>query len=171
MKTFNRLCDALRAIVRVYILALALALFAIVIMTVFTREVFGWVYSWSEEVPRYLLIWVAFMSAAVCVDLKDHIAFDYFYTRAPGIAGRILHAVVTLGIIGFGYIMVRFGVLFVQDFGSDMMESIPFTNIWYYPALPISGLLIMLFGLRDLLNAWFAPELRTRSHAFDLGVE
>jgi 16S rRNA (cytosine1402-N4)-methyltransferase len=32
----------------------------------------------------------------------------------------------------FGWIMLWFGIQFVEDFGSDLMESIPFTNIWYY---------------------------------------
>jgi hypothetical protein len=34
------------------------------------------------------------------------------------------------------------------------MESIPFTNIWYYTAMPLSGGLIMLFSLRAQLNRW-----------------
>ncbi|MEO1019036.1 MAG: TRAP transporter small permease [Pseudomonadota bacterium] len=171
MRIFNQVCDILRNIVRVYILLIAAALFAVVIMTVFTREALGWVYSWSEEVPRYLLIWLAFMSAAVCVDVKDHIAFDYFYQRIQGIAGKLVKSIVNLGIIGFGFIMTWFGIDFVQDFGGDAMESIPFTNIWYYPSLPIAGALIMLFAMRDLLNIWLAPELRTQPASIALEAE
>jgi TRAP-type C4-dicarboxylate transport system permease small subunit len=54
----------------------------------------------------------------------------------------------------FGWIMFFFGIHFVHDFGSDLMESIPFTNFWYYTALPVSGFLIMLFALRSQLNTW-----------------
>ncbi len=171
MIVFNRLCDFVRGAVRVYTLLLATALFAIIIMTVFTREALGWVYSWTEEVPRYLLIWIAFMSSAICVDLKDHIAFDYFYQRVPGLAGKLLKSLVNIGIIGFGYVMVRFGIDFVRSFGGDSMESIPFTNIWYYPSLPIAGGLIILFALRDVLNIWLAPELRTVPASIALEAE
>ncbi len=171
MRAFNQFCDLVRGLVRVFTLLVTAALFAIVISTVFTRDVLGWVYSWTEEVPRYLLIWMAFMSAAICVDVKDHIAFDYFYQRVPGLAGKLVKSLVNIGIIGFGWIMVRYGVEFVQDFGADGMESIPFTNIWYYPALPISGALIILFAGRDLLNLWFAPELRTQPASIALEAE
>jgi TRAP-type C4-dicarboxylate transport system permease small subunit len=58
----------------------------------------------------------------------------------------------------FGWIMLWFGIQFVEDFGSDLMESIPFTNIWYYTALPLSGGLIMLFSLRAQLNHWAGVE-------------
>jgi TRAP-type C4-dicarboxylate transport system permease small subunit len=105
-------------------------------------------------VPRYLLIWISFLGAAVCVDLKDHIAFDYFLQRLP----LRLHDLVILGINAlmffFGWIMLWFGIQFVEDFGSDLMESIPFTNVWYYSAMPLSGGLIMLFSLRAQLNRW-----------------
>ena len=51
-------------------------------------------------------------------------------------------------IFGFGWIVFRYGIVFVQDFGSDLMETIPYTNYWYYPAMPISGFLIMLFSFK-----------------------
>ena len=48
--------------------------------------------------------------------------------------------------------MLFYGVRFVGQFGGDFMESIPFTNVWYYSALPVSGALMMLYSLRDQLN-------------------
>jgi TRAP-type C4-dicarboxylate transport system permease small subunit len=40
----------------------------------------------------------------------------------------------------------------VQDFGSDLMETIPHTNYWYYIAMPISGFLMMLFSLKLIVD-------------------
>ena len=40
----------------------------------------------------------------------------------------------------------------MQDFGSDLMETIPYTNYWYYPAMPISGFLIMLFSAKVMID-------------------
>jgi TRAP-type C4-dicarboxylate transport system permease small subunit len=158
MQQFNRIVDLIRETVRVVVLLQATAIFAIIVFTVVSRYGFNWVLSWSEEVPRYLLIWISFLGAAVCVDLKDHIAFDYFLKRLPA----RMHALVTMGINAlmffFGWIMLWFGIQFVEDFGSDLMESIPFTNIWYYTALPLSGGLIMLFSLRAQLNHWAGVE-------------
>lgn len=154
MSAFNRVVDLIVALARVVVLLQATAIFVIIVFTVISRYVFNFVLSWSEEVPRYLLIWISFLGAAVSVDLKDHIAFDYVYKR---FAGRLRAAVQTLinaAMLFFGWIMFFFGIQFVQDFGSDLMESIPFTNVWYYTALPVSGFLIMLFTLRAQLNAW-----------------
>jgi TRAP-type C4-dicarboxylate transport system permease small subunit len=155
---FNRAVDRLSAAVRVVILLMAAAIFAIVIVTVITRYGFNYVLSWSEEVPRYLLIWISFLGAAACVDLRDHIAFDYLYKRFPDPVRRAIQFLINAAIFGFGWIMLRYGIRFVQDFGGDFMESIPYTNVWYYTALPVSGALMMLYSLRDQLNVWFLGE-------------
>ena len=160
MRVFNRAVDLLSALLRAVILLQASAIFAIIIVTVVTRYGFNYVASWSEEVPRYLLIWISFLGAAVCVDLKHHIAFDYLYKRFPGRVRAAVQLLINAAIFGFGCIMLVYGVRFVQAFGGDLMESIPFTNVWYYTALPVSGALIMLYSLRDQLNTWFVGERR-----------
>lgn len=161
MLFFNKACELVSAVARVWTLLLATGLFGVVIATVVLRGTAGWVPSWSEEVPRYLMIWVGFMSAAVAVDRKDHIALDIVYEAVRGVPRLLLHSAVNLVIIAFGLIMLIYGIRFVQDFGGDLMESIPYRNYWYYTSLPISGGLVILFALRDLLNLWLSPQLRT----------
>jgi C4-dicarboxylate transporter DctQ subunit len=159
MQQLNRLVDAIREIARVVILLQATAMFVIIVFTVISRYGFNWVLSWSEEVPRYLLIWISFLGAAVCVDLKDHIAFDYFLKRFSGRLGALVRFGINAAMFFFGWIMFWFGIKFVEDFGGDLMESIPFTNHWYYTAMPISGFLIMLFCLRAQLNVWTGAQV------------
>lgn len=158
MRALNRAVDRLSALVRLVILLQASAIFGIIIVTVITRYGFNYVLSWSEEVPRYLLIWISFLGAAACVDLRDHIAFEYLFDRFPARVRAVVQILINLAIFGFGWIMLLYGIRFVQAFGDDFMESIPFTNVWYYTALPVSGALMMLYSLRDQLNAWFGDR-------------
>jgi TRAP-type C4-dicarboxylate transport system permease small subunit len=158
MSIFNRIVDLIVAIMRIVMLFQASAIFVIIVFTVISRYGFNFVFSWSEEVPRYLLVWIAFLGAAASVDLKDHIAFDYVYKRFTGQLRRAVELGINLAMLFFGGIMLIFGVQFVGDFGSDLMESIPFTNVWYYTAMPLSGFLIMLFALRSQLNIWLPGD-------------
>ena len=43
------------------------------------RYGFGQAVSWTEEVPRYLLIWISFLAAAVGVLNRDHVGFDVLF--------------------------------------------------------------------------------------------
>ena len=93
---------------------------------------FGRSLTWTEEVPRYLLIWISFLGAAACVARREHVGFDVLFNALPAPVRRWLGAAIGLLILGFGWIMFRYGIVFVKDFGPDLMETIPYTNYWYY---------------------------------------
>ena len=162
----DRALAVLITVARALILTATLGIFIIVLVAVFLRYVLGTSVSWSEEVPRYLLIWISFAGAAVGVARKEHIAFDLVYGALPPIPRRILGVLLNLLVLGFGWIMLRYGIVFVEDFGSDLMETIPYTNYWYYLAMPVTGALIMMFALQALLHT-----LVDRGAPSELGAE
>jgi TRAP-type transport system small permease protein len=149
---FNRCVDGLVAVVRWLCIVLATALFVVVVAAVVARYGFGQAVSWTEEVPRYLLIWISFLAAAVGVLKREHVGFDVLFYKLPPRTRRMIALALTALIGGFGWIMLRYGITFVSDFGSDLMETIPYTNYWYYVAMPISGFLIMVFALKLLVD-------------------
>jgi TRAP-type transport system small permease protein len=158
LQAFDRFIALTAAAVRLFCIALTIAIFVIVVLAVIFRYGFGQAVSWTEEVPRYLLIWVSFLGAAVCVLKREHVGFDVLFNALPKKIRRVLGACLTLLIFGFGWIVFRYGIVFVQDFGSDLMETIPYTNYWYYPAMPISGFLIMLFSVKVFIDEIVRPE-------------
>ena len=111
--------------------------------------------------PRYLLVWIGFLGAALAVRQDEHIGFDYVFNKLPPTGQKILALLLNLGMAIIGLIMVVYGIDFVKQFGGDWMESIPFTNIWFYSSLPVSGALILLYILREEINCILA--LFTRS--------
>lgn len=152
LKYYDYLLDWIRIIVKYIMLVMATSIFVIILFTVFSRYLSNFVLSWSEEVPRYLLVWIGFLGAALAVDRKDHIGFDYLFNMLPTRGREILMLVLNLGVALIGWIMLAYGIDFVKQFGEDWMESIPFTNIWFYSALPVSGVLILLFIIRQELE-------------------
>jgi TRAP-type C4-dicarboxylate transport system permease small subunit len=154
----DRFAKLLVAITRMVCIVLASALFIIVVVAIIFRYGFGQAVSWTEEVPRYILIWVSFLAAAVGVFNRDHVGFDVLFNALPRPARRVLGVVLSAMIFGFGWIVFRYGIVFVQDFGSDLMETIPYTNYWYYPAMPVCGFLIMVFSFKLMVDEIVRPE-------------
>ena len=153
LRLLDRAAERTLAAVRLVCIAQATALFLIVVLAVFARYVFGQSLAWTEEVPRYLLIWISFLGAAACVARREHVGFDVLFNALPRPMRRALGVTLSLLIFGFGWIVFRYGIVFVRDFGPDLMETIPYTNYWYYTAVPISGALIMLFALKNVVDA------------------
>jgi TRAP-type C4-dicarboxylate transport system permease small subunit len=155
---FNRFVAFVAALVRLFCIVLTIALFTIVILAVIFRYGFGAAVSWTEEVPRYLLIWISFLAAASCVLRREHVGFDVLFYAVPKKPRKALGIFLSLLVFGFGWVIFRYGITFVQDFGSDLMETIPYTNYWYYPAMPISGFLIMLFSLKVMIDEYMSED-------------
>jgi TRAP-type C4-dicarboxylate transport system permease small subunit len=158
LNLLDRFTALLVTLVRWFCIVVASVLFIVVVGAVIARYVFGQAVSWTEEVPRYLLIWISFLTAAVGVLHRDHVGFDVLFNALPRPARRALGVILSLLIFGFGWIVFRYGIVFVQDFGSDLMETIPYTNYWYYPAMPISGFLIMVFAFKLIVDEIVRPE-------------
>ena len=153
LKLLDRAVAGALTAVRAVCIVQATALFLIVVLAVIGRYVFGRSLTWTEEVPRYLLIWISFLGAAACVARREHVGFDVLFNKFSAPVRRWLGALIGALILGFGWIVFRYGIVFVKDFGPDMMETIPYTNYWYYVAVPISGALLLLFGLKNIFDA------------------
>ncbi len=153
LELLDRAVAAALAVVRWVCIVFASALFVVVVGAVIMRYGFGRAVSWTEEVPRYFLIWISFLGAAACLARREHVGFDLVFEALPPALRRIVATAIALMMFGFGWIMFRYGIVFVNDFGADLMETIPYTNYWYYTAMPISGALFMLFALKLVIEA------------------
>ena len=165
----DRFVDGLVAIVRLVCIVLATALFVIVVAAIVARYGFGRAVSWTEEVPRYLLIWVSFLGAAVGVVKREHVGFECCSIPCRrACAGRWRSSSACSSSASAGSCCATASSS-SQDFGSDLMETIPFTNYWYYPAMPVSGFLIMVFAFKLIVDEIVRPS-RRRHHRPDRGL-
>jgi TRAP-type C4-dicarboxylate transport system permease small subunit len=152
-KVFDRVLEWITAVVKCVMLGLATMIFVIICLAVFTRYILNFVPSWSEEVPRYLLVWITYLGAGLAVQYKEHISLDYFFNLMPIRARQAGHLILNVLIATVGVIMLVFGVGLVSQFGDDLMESIAVKNFWLYLAMPVSGTLMVLYIIQDTWRA------------------
>jgi TRAP-type C4-dicarboxylate transport system permease small subunit len=149
LETYEKILTGITAVVKWVMLFFASVIFVVICFTVFTRYLLNYVASWSEEIPRYMLVWITYLGAGLAVNYKEHISLDVFFSLMPARARQVGHLILN-GMVGIvGAIMVVYGIGLVRSFGDDLMESIPLTNFWLYLAMPISGTLIILYIIRD----------------------
>lgn len=149
LKAFDRVLGWITEVAKVVMVFMTCVIFAITIVTVFTRYILNFVPSWSEEVPRYLLVWITYLGAALAVRYKEHISLDFFFNLMPVRARQVGHLLLNGLIAIVGVIMVVYGIGLVSHFGDDLMESIPVRNLWLYLAMPISGAMMLLYIIQD----------------------
>ncbi len=125
--------------------ALALGLMsALVIYQVAARYLFDSPPSWTEELARYLQVWLVLLAAPVCLRRGMHLAVDLLTPRLPAFAGSLVRAAILALVGGFGLIFAVQGVRLLRIAALQTSPALGISMIWPYLALPLCGALIAL---------------------------
>lgn len=139
-----------------FLLIVAISLLVLdVVWGVFTRYVLGAQANWTEELARFLLMWVALLGGAVAFGTKGHLGVDYFVDK--------FHPEVRKQMAIVSHVLVLFfaAVIFVYGGGMVVYDSLAVEQVtpalgwkigYVYMALPISGIFMILFTIDNLLE-------------------
>jgi TRAP-type transport system small permease protein len=114
----------------------------------FTALIPSWI--WTEEMARFLFIWMVMLGAMIGVRDGTHFDVDVWPQLAPR-SNAIFRIVSTLFILVFALVFVWYGIKFVQ-FGwnqSSELADMPMTYIFI--AWPLTGFTWLLFGGERIL--------------------
>jgi TRAP-type C4-dicarboxylate transport system permease small subunit len=107
-------------------------------------------YIWTEEMARFLFIWMVMLGAMVGVRDGSHFEVDVWPELRPA-ADALLRIVSYAFILIFALVFVWYGIKFVQ-FGWDQsseLAEMPMTYI--FVAWPLTGFTWLLFGGERML--------------------
>jgi TRAP-type C4-dicarboxylate transport system permease small subunit len=126
----------------------------VVLWGVFTRHVMQDQVRWSEELARLLLVWISFLGGAIAYIDDKHLGVDLFVSRLDPAAARVAAIFCHLLVLGFGlFVMGVGGTRIVMDrFDSgQLLPALQLNRAWFYLAIPVSGWLISLFAVGNLI--------------------
>ena len=83
-------------------------------LQVLTRYVFFYSIVWSEEVTRYLMVWLTFIGAALAISKQDHINIDMFTSFFKKKTGRDFRVVLNFIIFVFSIGCSYFGAKLIM---------------------------------------------------------
>jgi TRAP-type C4-dicarboxylate transport system permease small subunit len=124
-----------------------------VMFDIITRLI-GRPWLWLQEVTSTFFIYGIFIGAAVATRRNDHLYLTVLSESLHGRTRQAVDTIIRLVVLGVALCMVYFGYLnFLRGFGSFRMPSMtPIASL--YAAIPLSGLLIALFTIEQLVNGW-----------------
>lgn len=151
-------CDAIVSFMAgISLLVITAALFANAVARYFA----DFVVIGSEELSRYLLVWVTFLGSYLLVRVQRHITVDVFSRMIPKTALRIVNMLCAIvGAVTLGYIAWLGWELasFIMGTG-QMSSSLPIRRGWIYMAIPVGCGLMALAYVFELLVAIFGGKL------------
>ena len=143
--------------------AMVLALMAaVVIYQVGARYLLGRPPSWTEELARYLQVWLVLLAAPVCLARGLHLAVDYVTPRLRPGPRRIVRTGVLLLVTLFCLTFAVYGLRLLRVAALQVSPALGISMVWPYLALPLSGVLMTVAAV-----VLIASELRAEASKDD----
>ncbi|XVH33402.1 TRAP transporter small permease (plasmid) [Haloferacaceae archaeon DSL9] len=126
---------------------------------VITRYIFGFVPAWGGELSRYLMIWIALLLAGVLIRDDNHLQVEFVFQYLPLTIRRIVRSVELLVIMWIGLFFLSQGSYYALTSGFySTAPAMRFEMFWAYLIFPISGLMIILYSVRKLIEINYYPN-------------
>lgn len=162
--TSGGVLDAARHLLEVGLGCAAGALMAGMVILVFANVVGRYVFSaaigWSEEVSRFLFIWMVLLGAVLAFARREHVGLDLLVQILPGRWKRLVVVAADLVVVAALAFLTRGGV----EMTADSLESgwvssaVPIPYGYVYLVVPLgAGLMLLLATLRLVGDLRAAP--------------
>ena len=147
-------------ILRPVVFAGMIALAAVITLQIVSR-VFFTSFAWTEEVARFLLIWIAFLGAALAFQQGRHIAVTFVRDLMPLNLRRIITGAGILVAIAFLVTLAMIGWKYsgIQSFQKS--PSLRISMFWVYLVMPASAAIMTFLSVVDLVRLLAGRDARS----------
>lgn len=150
----TRLHTVLEKLLELALILLMAVMVLDVLWQVATRFLFGDPSVWTEELARFILIWLGTLGAAYGVAKGFHLEMDYLLNKLKGTARKNADRII-LGIIALvGALVFLAGGLRLVWLTAQLSQTSPALGLpmsGVYAALPLSGVLIVFFAVHRMV--------------------
>ena len=142
--------NVLRRAIQIVIMVMFAALIVTVFYQVLGRYLFNAPPSWSEELARFLQVWIALLASALCIQQGMHLGVDYLLYAVPPRGRAVLEALVHVMVSGFLLLLLVQGGKILEVAGVQSSPAMGI-NMWYaYLAVPVGAALMLLESVLKL---------------------
>lgn len=133
-------------------------MFFVMVIVVFLQVIFRFVLdqplAWTEELSRYLLVWITFLGAGYAMSVKAHPSVELLYEKANSYVKKFMMVLSTAVTVFFFWQITTNSLEFI---GRSMMQTSPALQIpmgYIYFVIPIASLLFILNLLYVTVSEW-----------------
>ncbi len=147
-KIMDKLASCIETIGGIAILMMTL----IVLLQIVMRYFFNSPLTWSEEIARYIFIYVTFLGAGILVYERGHLFVEVLFNKIQGKAKNVLQLILDLIVLIFSLYLLwssRYSMQYAHGSRSTAVQ-IPMEYIGL--SVMIGAVLMILFSLYHVIN-------------------
>lgn len=144
--------ERMAQILRWLMIVLMVAMTATIFTQVFSRYVLQSSIPWTEEVARYILVYIAFVGGALAVFEKSHLRVEIVVEMLPLRAQQALHIFSTTLIAVIAALLVYYGGRFTLLARNTISPAIDQPMALIYVIMPVAGVLMLIFAILQIAS-------------------
>jgi len=126
-----------------------------VLWQVFTRFVIDAPSGFTEELARYLLIWVGILGSGYAAGTRSHLALELLPERLEGAALHRLRIVIEACVLTFALVVMVGGglrLVYIMLLSGQTSSALNILIGYVYAAVPLSGLVIAFYNVVHIVE-------------------
>jgi TRAP-type C4-dicarboxylate transport system permease small subunit len=127
---------------------------SVVLVGTFWRYVLNNPILWTEEVARYLMIWMALIAASISMKRREHVSMMILVDKLPLLIKKIAGSMTSLAVAYFLYVLTREGIIMVLSARSQVSPALGISMFWPLLCVPLSGVLTLAQLILVLVIDW-----------------
>ncbi|MCC5939531.1 MAG: TRAP transporter small permease [Lunatimonas sp.] len=127
---------------------------------VLSRYVFQSPSSYTDELSRYLLVWLGMLGAAYVAGKNEHLAIDIYPQKLHGVAKQRLMVFIHLVIVAFVVPVMILGggnLVYITYTLQQKSATLGLPLAYVYVIIPISGLLVLFYQIVEIRKILIHP--------------
>ncbi len=152
-------CDRAAAFVAC---ALVVVLLGCVALGVITRA-FGQPLIWTDELSRFLLVWLAVFGWILGSRRRIHVRIRYFQDKLPAGGYKVVELGFQLALMLFGVLIAGYSVVLVGRNHDLEATSLPISMAWMYVPMVLAGAVTAVQGASEFLQALRKPGVAAQA--------
>ena len=151
MRRFNELYHRLLTWLMVGTVAILIVPVTLQIISRYTALIPSWI--WTEELSRFLFIWMVMLGAMIGVREHTHFEVDIWPDLSPKPAA-LLRICSDLFVLVFALVFVWWGIEFVRFAWDQLSELAELPMPWIFAAWPLAGITWAIFLGESFVDSW-----------------
>jgi TRAP-type C4-dicarboxylate transport system permease small subunit len=154
-KTFNKYAAAFEKAVTTFMMG---AILFVGTTQVIMRYIFNNSLSWSEELMRYIFIWMIFVGAAVTFRNNAHITIDFFTSLMPKKVRKVVFYIAKALVIITLLVLIPAGIDLAVRSIESLSGALQLSRFWVYLSVPVGSLFMINAIVSCLLSQPYQDE-------------
>lgn len=149
---WDRFLDGIASLAMAFASVLMVTLIVIFGWLVYGRYVVNATPTWVEQAALLIVVWIAFLGAAVGIRRKTHLSVDFIREAMPPAWRRLCILFAVLALLFFGAVMAWQGYVMYERTARRVIPLLGISEGWRAVPVSLSGAMIALFCLDDLVK-------------------